>query len=538
MPCTWLDHNVTIRVRFTISFIVVSVAGLLLAAALLMISRRNLRRVESIVQVYDVIEHKSLELSFDLLVMSDAVRGFLLDPHDGGERERKANADREFTRDLAQIRALAPVKRIADLIDAAEKMDDEELDHVENRMLDLAATGKGAEAQELYGSQYLPLRERQTKLITAAEEEAVRAKQQALAEVREEDRRGLMLAAALFVGALAVTALVAVSLGRSVVTPLGRAASTAAAARDGDLSVRVGLGRRQDEIGALSCALDGFLDSLQETSELASAIASGDLRVRVEPRSDRDELGHALERMVQSLARVQKELIDRERLAALGELSASIAHEVRNPLAIIFNSLGSMRRLLKPEGDVALLIDIVAEEADRLNRMVGDLLDYSRPVRPDLEPLPLQALLGDAVTAACRQCGRGADRVTNIVTIEPGAETLRADPRLLRQALVNLFLNAYQAMPQSGTLAVHAACVQRNGVSVSELHIKDTGCGIPPEARERLFEPFFTTKAMGTGLGLAVVRRIIEGHGGSIELASGDSGAEFCVRLPQRSMSA
>jgi signal transduction histidine kinase len=488
--------------------------------------------VEAIVQVYDVIEQRSLKLRFDLLVMSDAMRGFLINPEDTAERERKRNADRDFIRDAADIRALSPGSKITDLIGAAEIMDSASLNQLEDQIIELAGAGEGAEARRAYAEEYLPLREQQIKLIDLLEEQALLARQGALAEVRDEDRRGLFLAAALFAAAVAVSALVAVFLGRSVVTPLTRAASTAEAARDGDLSVRLGLGDRRDEIGALSCALDGFLDSLQETSAVANAIAAGDLLVRVKPRSDRDQLGHALERMVQSLARAQSELIDRERLAALGELSASIAHEVRNPLGVIFNSVGSLRRLLKPQGDVALLLDIVGEEADRLNRMVGDLLHYARPVRPDLEPLPLRPLLGEAVAAARQQIGPAAKGVKSLVTIDPGAETLRADARLLRQALINLFLNAYQAMPRSGLLEVRASRVERDGASLSELHIRDTGVGVPPDVRDKIFQPFFTTKAMGTGLGLAVVRRIIEGHGGTIELAAAEGGTDFCIRLP------
>ena len=232
------------------------------------------------------------------------------------------------------------------------------------------------------------------------------------------------------------------------------------------------------------------------------------------------------------LARAQKELVDRERLAALGELSASIAHEVRNPLGVIFNSVGSLRRLLKPQGDVALLIDIVGEEADRLNRMVGDLLDYSRPVRPALEPLPLQPLIQEALQAARQQIGAPADGVKDLLEVAAGVETLRADTRLLRQALINLFLNAYQAMPRAGTLAVYASRVVRDGVPLAQVSIKDTGGGVLAEARKKIFEPFFTTKAMGTGLGLAVVRRIVEGHGGTIELVSAAGGAEFLLHLP------
>ena len=228
------------------------------------------------------------------------------------------------------------------------------------------------------------------------------------------------------------------------------------------------------------------------------------------------------------LARAQKELIDRERLAALGELSASIAHEVRNPLGVIFNSVGSLRRILKAEGDVALLLDIVGEEADRLNRMVGDLLDYSRPVQPALQPVPLRPLLEEALSAARKQMGAAADQVRARLQVSGDATTVRADERLLRQALVNLFLNAYQAMPRGGQLEVQAALA--NGAA--EIIINDTGPGIPAEIADRVFLPFFTTKATGTGLGLAVVKRIVEGHGGAIRLGSTSAGAEFRLRLP------
>jgi signal transduction histidine kinase len=112
------------------------------------------------------------------------------------------------------------------------------------------------------------------------------------------------------------------------------------------------------------------------------------------------------------------------------------------------------------------------------------------------------------------------------------AATVRADARLLRQALVNLFLNAYQAMPRAGRLDVRAARAMVDGRPYAEIVVKDTGAGIASDILDKIFQPFFTTKATGTGLGLAVVRRILEGHGGSIELGRVNTGAEFRLRLP------
>ncbi len=243
-------------------------------------------------------------------------------------------------------------------------------------------------------------------------------------------------------------------------------------------------------------------------------------------------LYEALRSSYAELARAQKELIDRERLAALGELSASIAHEVRNPLGVIFNSVGSLRRIVKPQGDAALLLDIIGEEADRLNRMVGDLLDYSRPVQPALQPVPLRPLFEEAIESARQQSGDGTQRVAVTVRVAEDAATVRADARLLRQALVNLFLNAYQAMPRTGRLEVRASRSTIDSRPFAEIVVHDSGPGIPPDVVDKIFKPFFTTKAMGTGLGLAVVRRIVEHHGGTIELGRLSPGAEFKLRLP------
>ncbi|HUJ25595.1 MAG TPA: GAF domain-containing protein, partial [Myxococcales bacterium] len=163
------------------------------------------------------------------------------------------------------------------------------------------------------------------------------------------------------------------------------------------------------------------------------------------------------------LARTQKELIDRERLAALGELSAVIAHEVRNPLGVIFNSVGSLRRLLSPQGDVRLLLDIVGEEADRLNRMVGDLLDYSRPMQPALAEVAVRPLVEESLAAARQQIGAAAEQVKVHVRVAADAATVQADARLLRQALINLFLNAHQAMPRGGRMEVRALRGEHEG---------------------------------------------------------------------------
>jgi PAS domain S-box-containing protein len=284
----------------------------------------------------------------------------------------------------------------------------------------------------------------------------------------------------------------------------------------------------RDEVLGVALILDEHARSFTRTEMDRALAVAGQLALALLSA----RLYEALRTSYAELARTQRELIDRERLAALGELSASIAHEVRNPLGVIFNSVGSLQRILKPQGDAALLLDIIGEEADRLNRMVGDLLDYSRPVQPALQPVPLRPLFEEAIAAARQQAGAGAENVSASVRVADDATTVRADVRLLRQALVNLFLNAYQAMPRSGVLDVRSSLALADGRPCAEIIVQDSGPGVPADIVDKIFQPFFTTKATGTGLGLAVVRRIVEGHGGSIELGRVSAGAEFRLRLP------
>ena len=228
------------------------------------------------------------------------------------------------------------------------------------------------------------------------------------------------------------------------------------------------------------------------------------------------------------LARTQEQLVQRERLAALGELAAIVAHDIRNPLGAVFNAIGAIRQQANAGGDarLATLLAILEEEASRMNEIVGDLLDFARPVSAALRPERIEPIVTEAIDTAT------ADAV-GPVTVEREVDNdlppVPVDGRLLRQAILNVAINAVQALgPRGGIITLR---MHRDPAGV-RIEIADTGPGIASEHQPRVFEPFFTTRPSGTGLGLTVVKRIVDVHHGETTLRTTDGGTTFVIRLP------
>jgi signal transduction histidine kinase len=220
----------------------------------------------------------------------------------------------------------------------------------------------------------------------------------------------------------------------------------------------------------------------------------------------------------EALRSAERELVNRGRLAAVGELAATMAHEVRNPLGVLFNSIGTLEKRLPAGGDTGALLAIMREEAQRLERLVRELLDFARPLSPSFAPESLDTLVHSAVEAATLEVGPNHAAIS--VKIAPDLPLVRVDASMMRQAIVNLLVNALQAASTTGTVDVHASLRKLEGQHFVCINVIDTGPGITPEIAPRVFDPFFTTKPTGTGLGLAVVKSIVESHGGLIELHS------------------
>jgi signal transduction histidine kinase len=233
---------------------------------------------------------------------------------------------------------------------------------------------------------------------------------------------------------------------------------------------------------------------------------------------------------MQEVKALEIEVLHRERLSALGNLAATVAHEIRNPLNAISMGLQRLKIEFQPTDDqeqYSRVTELMLGEVHRLNSIVEQFLSLARPLEIKPEALRVQDVLNELATLVEGEAQQSKVQIR--VVAPPTLPPLKADREYLRQTLLNLILNGLQAMPKGGTLTLKANTSNGNFL----ISVTDTGIGIAPENRRRIFEPYFTTKAKGSGLGLAIARRIIEAHGGTITVFSEtDQGCCFQIALP------
>lgn len=215
-----------------------------------------------------------------------------------------------------------------------------------------------------------------------------------------------------------------------------------------------------------------------------------------------------------------------ERLSAAAQLSASLAHEIRNPLAGISGAAGILRRGHANPENVQSCIEIIEKESNRLNKLLTGFLDFARPRAPRLQPTDLVAVIDSVIALA--QHSAGARGVEFRRVVPATLPEVQCDSEQLKQVLLNLVINAVEATG-AGTVELLAVS---DGARAS-ITVRDHGAGISPEQREHIFEPFFTTKDHGTGLGLAIASKIVEQHGGTLTAADAPGGGlDMIVELP------
>jgi len=353
---------------------------------------------------------------------------------------------------------------------------------------------------------------------------------EAFASVADIRKWALVVGMITLILVMTLSALVAKSIAR----PIKKLHEGVEKVGAGDLSYNVGTSSR-DEIGQLSRAFDDMTTNLGRITasrdDLDKEIAErkraeGGLRESEGRLRDYSKnLEKTVEQRTDELKSIQAQLLVKERLAAIGRLSSSVGHELRNPLGVIGNSVYYLNMKLKDrDGNISKHLGILEREVRRSNRIISDLLDFSRARSPELRSGDINGLIRETLEDI---------KIPENITVDmDGMEDLPAflfDADQIHQLIVNLITNALQAMADGGRLCIRTGA--RGGFAV--ISFEDTGVGIPAEDLKKIFEPLYTTRAVGTGLGLSIVKGIVERHNGTITVESkAGEGTVFTVRLP------
>ncbi len=351
--------------------------------------------------------------------------------------------------------------------------------------------------------------------------------------------RQLTLAAValLFVLTVVAAAFVSLRLARHVSQPVARMHGTMSAIESGETEARVGKHppdlAGEDELAELAAHFDRLLDRLAAQTEALQRWGS-ELDGKVAERTQ--ELAAAN----QTLRSAQQRLVMSEKLAAIGQLAAGVAHEINNPVAVIQGNLDVLRETLGDAAEPAMAeIRLIQDQVFRIRLIVTKLLQFARPAEYAgyLEPVVLDQVVQDSLVLVAHQMKK-----TSVAVMQElhATRPVTVNRNELQQVLINLMVNALQAMPEGGTLLLASGDREEGGVRGGFVAVGDSGPGIAAEIRERLFDPFFTTKTSdGTGLGLWVSLGLVQRYGGRIDVECPSSGGSvFTVWLPNEAQAA
>lgn len=325
-----------------------------------------------------------------------------------------------------------------------------------------------------------------------------------------------------FLAVMLVAAWASLRWARSIFKPVERMARTMQKVEAGDSAARVGTLTSHDELGALAAHLDHLLDTVDDKTRALQRWG--------------EELDRKVAERTQDLQTAQHQLVKSEKMAAVGQLTASIAHEINNPIGVIQGNLDLMRELLGPAAAPAQSeIRLMDQQIERMRLIVTQLLQYARPTEYAgyVEQVDTADALDSSLLLVDHQLQRSKVRV---LRDDKASREVGINRQELQQVLINLLLNAAQAMPDGGQLTLSTqdwddADGQAVGVRIT---VCDTGPGLSPSMHERLFQPFATTKSDGTGLGLWISRSLVERYGGDLRAETG-IGPGACFSLWLRS---
>ncbi len=260
-----------------------------------------------------------------------------------------------------------------------------------------------------------------------------------------------------------------------------------------------------------------------------NTMAAGLARAQQELQEWGEKLERKVEQRTAELKAMQNHLLQAEKMAAIGKLAAGVAHEINNPLTGVLTNSSLMLQDLPPDDSRRDDLQTIVNETLRCRKIVKGLLDFARQTTPQKQELFLNRVIEDVLALVKNQAS--FRDITIKTDLEPRLPLLMADGDQMRQVVLNIVLNAADAMPRGGELSISSRLEEPSKRVV--IRISDTGTGIPDEIRDRLFEPFFTTKKAGTGLGLSIAYGIVERHRGTLDVESEVGlGTTFVITLP------
>jgi signal transduction histidine kinase len=267
--------------------------------------------------------------------------------------------------------------------------------------------------------------------------------------------------------------------------------------------------RRMEELGRIILAYSEVTDKLQQSH---------------------NQLTQTVQSLRQELSEKNRQLERRNRLAALGEMAAGMAHEIRNPLGGIQLYSSMLAKDVADRPDSLQIVHKISGGVKRLEALVSQVLQFTREITANAVAMDLADVIDQSIELASHQLQA---RNVTCEAIGPRPMPVTADPLLIGQSLLNLILNAAEAIDGGGTITIqYGAPPAESDARQFQLVVQDTGPGIPPQVLDRIFNPFFTTKETGTGLGLAIVHRVVEAHDGTIIVTNADGGgARFEIRI-------
>lgn len=316
-------------------------------------------------------------------------------------------------------------------------------------------------------------------------------------------------------------------IARGIFSPLEQMSKTIKLVEEGDLDARINVIKPKDEIGEVARHLDNLLDQVQlRDKELREAAEK--LNKRVEARTL-----ELLEANSQ-LEATYKQLVTSEKLASIGEITAGVAHEINNPVAVIQGNMEIIRRDLKEPHDLDLELDLVDEQVVRINSIVGKLLQFTRlnEFSEYADEIDAASTIEDCIVLVLHAISKSN---IQIVRNYKPAPLLKLNQVEFQQVIINLLMNAIQSMPDRGILGLNVAEKMYKNKLGAEISVSDNGKGINPSYLDKVFDPFFTTKrGAGTGLGLSISQSLIQRIGGNIRVESKKGvGTTFFVWIPQ-----